>query len=109
MTHNLFIHLPANKRLVWYLAAEEYFAKNIHSLLQKYIGENTLKISLARPENLLQNAFSVAYAAYEIMSSEAFKKENYKGSSLSPIYLRLSQAERERNEKLKTENQGETK
>ena len=36
MTHNLFIHLPANKRLVWYLAAEEYFAKNIHSLLQRY-------------------------------------------------------------------------
>jgi lipoic acid synthetase/lipoate-protein ligase A len=36
MTHNLFIHLPANKRLVWYLAAEEYFAKNIHSLLHRH-------------------------------------------------------------------------
>lgn len=36
MTNNLLIHLPANKRLVWYLAAEEYFAKNIHSLLQRY-------------------------------------------------------------------------
>ena len=36
MTHNLFIHLPANKRLVWYLAAEEYFAKNIHLLNQTY-------------------------------------------------------------------------
>ena len=82
-------------------------AKLYNSLLPKYIGENELKISLARPENLLQNAFSVAYAAYEIMSSETFEKENYKGSSLSPIYLRLSQAERERNERL--ENQGETK
>ncbi len=84
-------------------------AKLYHSLLPKYIGENALKISLARPENLLQNAFSVAYAAYEIISSETFEKENYKGSSLSPIYLRLSQAERERNERLEKQNQGETK
>lgn len=29
---NLFIHLPSGKRLVWYLAAEEYFAKNIAKL-----------------------------------------------------------------------------
>ena len=36
MTNNLLIHLPANKRLVWYLAAEEYFAKNIHVLKQKF-------------------------------------------------------------------------
>lgn len=36
MTHNLFIHLPANKRLVWYLAAEEYFAKNIQTLQQGF-------------------------------------------------------------------------
>ena len=36
MTNNLLIHLPANKRLVWYLAAEEYFAKNIHSLLHRH-------------------------------------------------------------------------
>lgn len=43
MTHNLFIHLPANKRLVWYLAVEEYFAKNIHSLLQRYGSEHENK------------------------------------------------------------------
>jgi lipoyltransferase/lipoate-protein ligase len=30
--HNLLIHLPANKRLIWYLAAEEFYAKNIHLL-----------------------------------------------------------------------------
>lgn len=33
---NLLIHLPSGKRLVWYLAAEEYFAKNIHLLNQTY-------------------------------------------------------------------------
>ena len=36
MANNLLIHLPINKRLVWYLAAEEYFAKNIHVLKQKF-------------------------------------------------------------------------
>ena len=36
MANNLLIHLPSGKRLVWYLAAEEYFAKNIHMLLQRY-------------------------------------------------------------------------
>jgi lipoic acid synthetase/lipoate-protein ligase A len=35
MANNLFISLPTGKRLVWYLAAEEYFAKNIHTLRQK--------------------------------------------------------------------------
>ena len=34
--NNLLIQLPSNKRLVWYLAAEEYFAKNIHCLNQTY-------------------------------------------------------------------------
>jgi lipoic acid synthetase/lipoate-protein ligase A len=32
----LYVYLPANKRLVWYLAAEEYYAKHIHELLQNY-------------------------------------------------------------------------
>ena len=35
--NNLLIHLPSGKRLVWYLSAEEYFAKNIHILNQTYI------------------------------------------------------------------------
>lgn len=33
---NFLINLPANKRLVWYLSAEEYFAKHIHSLLHRH-------------------------------------------------------------------------
>lgn len=42
---NLLIHIPRGKRLVWYLAAEEYFAKNFHTLLPRFgIGsENTNK------------------------------------------------------------------
>lgn len=36
MANNILIHLPSSKRLVWYLAAEEYFAKNIQTLLQGF-------------------------------------------------------------------------
>ena len=36
MDKAIYIHLPANKRLVWYLAAEEYFAKHIHALWQGF-------------------------------------------------------------------------
>ena len=36
MEKAIHIHLPAGKRLVWYLAAEEYFAKHIHALLQGF-------------------------------------------------------------------------
>ncbi len=36
MKNAIYIHLPAGKRLVWYLAAEEYFAKRIHALWQGY-------------------------------------------------------------------------
>lgn len=31
---NLLINIPKDKRLVWYLAAEEYYAKNLHILNQ---------------------------------------------------------------------------
>ena len=34
MEKAIHIHLPAGKRLVWYLAAEEYFAQRIHALRQ---------------------------------------------------------------------------
>ena len=84
-------------------------AKLFYSLLPKYLGDTTSKISLARPDAIMQNAFSVAYAAWEIVSSPKFKSEDYPGSALSPIYLRLSQAERERNEKLKNKDQGDVK
>ena len=33
LMNNLLIHVPENKRLVWYLAAEEYFAKRLHDLI----------------------------------------------------------------------------
>ena len=33
---NILIHIPAGKRLVWYLAAEEYFARHIHILRQGF-------------------------------------------------------------------------
>ena len=33
---NILINIPSGKRLVWYLAAEEYFAKNIQRLNQTY-------------------------------------------------------------------------
>ena len=36
MEKAIYIHLPAQKRLVWYLAAEEYFARRIHALWQGY-------------------------------------------------------------------------
>ena len=47
MANNILIHLPSGKRLVWYLAAEEYFAKHIHALLQDFgkDSENTNDIS----------------------------------------------------------------
>ena len=36
MKSAIYIQLPSDKRLVWYLAAEEYFAKHIHTLRQGY-------------------------------------------------------------------------
>jgi len=36
MEKAIYIHLPAQKRLVWYLAAEEYFAKHILTLRQGF-------------------------------------------------------------------------
>ena len=36
MEKAIHIHLPAGKRLVWYLAAEEYFAQRIHTLRQGF-------------------------------------------------------------------------
>lgn len=80
-------------------------AKLLYSLLPKYLETENFKISLARPENIMQNAFSVALSAWEVINTPSYSKESFTGSALSPIYLRLSQAERERNEKLK----GETK
>ena len=58
-----------------------------------------LNISTARADLVYQNAYSVARAANEKMIAEP--DGDYSSESLLPMYLRLSQAERERNEKLK--------
>ena len=34
MDKAIHIHLPAGRRLVWYLAAEEYFAQRIRTLVE---------------------------------------------------------------------------
>lgn len=75
-----------------------------YSLYEKYLDGNSLNVSMALPGDLLQDGFSVARAGYEVMKSDSFDAAAYGGSTLSPLYLRLSQAERERNERLSNEN-----
>ncbi len=70
-----------------------------YSLYGKYT-KDQLKISVARAGDIYQDAFSVATAAYEVIKSKDFLAEKFKGADLSPLYLRLSQAERERNERM---------
>lgn len=48
-----------------------------------------------------QHAFSVAKTAFDYIDKWENNREKYNGAALSPIYLRASQAEREREEKLK--------
>ena len=69
MANNLFISLPTGKRLVWYLAAEEYFAKNIHTLRQKLGNdfENVFFTWIVSPtvifgrHQVMQNEVNVAF------------------------------------------------
>lgn len=89
--------------------SEEYADKKIvicgdgaylyNSLYTKYINEVSPHIVLAQAGNMLQNAFSVASAAFEIISEPDFDLKAYDSAKLFPTYLRLSQAERELNEK----------
>lgn len=58
-----------------------------------------LEIRTARADLVYQNAYSVARAANEMLNSEP--DGDYSSERLLPMYLRLSQAERERNQKLK--------
>lgn len=74
------------------------------SLYKRYLDGKELNISLALPGDLLQDGFSVARAGAEILNAEGFDPKLYTGEALSPLYLRLSQAERERNERLSKEN-----
>lgn len=75
-----------------------------YSIYERYLDGKGLNLSMALPGDLLQDGFSVARAGYEVIKSESFDAKKYSGSSLSPLYLRLSQAERERNERLSNEN-----
>ena len=63
--------------------------------------ENRIACSLAPPHLLMQNAVGVGFAA------EALAREGKLQSAqeLTPVYLRISQAERERNERMKKERQ----
>lgn len=87
--------------------AEEYSDKNIvlcgdgallyNSLLEKYPCDG---VTLCSPKDMYQSAFSVACRAIDILRSDEFDASRYDSELLMPVYLRLSQAERERNEKL---------
>lgn len=83
-------------------------ARLFYGLHRKYSDINIINPILAHPNDILQNAFSVAYAGWKVMSLPEYKAENYSGESLCPTYLRLSQAERERNEKLQKEKHMES-
>ena len=84
--------------------AEKYSSRKIvlvgdgallaYKLLSAHDGFEKYKISVVRSDRMLQDASSVARCAYRNI-------ENYiSAENLSPVYLRLSQAERERNERM---------
>ena len=69
----IYIQLPANKRLVWYLAAEEYFAQNICELRQQLGKESgeVLFTWVVPP--------TVIFGRHQVMANEvnvAYCKEN---------------------------------
>ena len=64
-------------------------------LCYHYMLENQVPCSLAPPHLVMQNAASVGFAAEEGTFQSA--------QELVPVYLRISQAERERNERMKKE------
>ena len=63
----LFLHTPANKRLVWYLAAEEYVAKHIDRLLPSADHEGILLVWIVDPtviigrHQVLKNEVNTAF------------------------------------------------
>jgi lipoic acid synthetase/lipoate-protein ligase A len=63
----LFLHTPTNKRLVWYLAAEEYVAKHIDRLLPRDDQDGILFVWIVDPtviigrHQVLQNEVNTAY------------------------------------------------
>lgn len=65
-------------------------------LTAKYLEERGIRFRLAPPDLRMQNAYGVAAAAAESTACEGYE--------LLPVYLRLSQAERERQERLFKKN-----
>ncbi len=68
-------------------------------LCLRHLAEKSIPCRLAPPHLLLQNAVSVALAAEDAAKAGGLRP----AQELSPVYLRLSQAERERNERMKKE------
>lgn len=68
-----------------------------YSLLEKYPCNC---VELCSTKDLYQRAFSVAVVSLEVVKSQGFDVNEFTGDKLAPVYLRLSQAERERNERL---------
>ena len=65
-----------------------------YKLFSAHDGFEEMKILTARCDRLLQDASSVARVAYRNIDNAV------SADSLNPVYLRLSQAERERNERM---------
>lgn len=68
-----------------------------YKLFSSYEGFSDMKIVPVRCDRLLQDASSVARCAYRNLD------DSVPAEKLSPVYLRLSQAERERNERMAKE------
>ena len=69
------------------------------TLCYNYLSKEGLDVTLAGETELLQNAWGVCRAAAEHAASAD------SGAALLPVYLRLSQAERERLERMKKEQE----
>lgn len=72
-------------------------AKLAYKLFSSYNGFEELRITCAREDRILQDAASVARCAARKISDAVPAQQ------LNPVYLRLSQAERERNERMAKE------
>ena len=63
----IFLHTPTNKRLVWYLAAEEYVAKHIDRLLPNAEHDGILFVWIVNPtviigrHQVLQNEVNTVF------------------------------------------------
>ena len=65
-------------------------------------GDGSLSVSLCDPGDLYEDAYGVARCAKETLLSLKEGENAYPSRLLEPLYLRASQAERERAEKTKT-------